>query len=399
MPAKDISAKDIPKAIASFCEKHLTVAGGSSRIAPMEGLRGYAVFLIFCVHLGGNSLAYFRGLRASGVDMLGAPSLVDSVLSYLTKSHYGVDLFFLLSGFLIFRILRRDREKFNYLRFLKNRSLRIYPAFLVTLAIVMVVKIFITETDSFGWVRFAQNLLLMNGMEGSGVEPYNYVTWSLFYEFAFYLVFPLILLFRKQGVLDSPARLFAIGLLFCVPLFVLPGPSFARYCRAAMFLVGAVLACTSSERLRRISSAIPELVVMLLYLATTTAYAAFPIKFRIFIPAYAVSCSLLFISACYGTGYLNRLFSFRWLRYLGNVSYSFYLIHAVTISTFLHFFRGSLKSQPPVTAFVILAGATFTLSLILSVILFIGIENLYFSRRAKSLSPLNGKSRTIPSKG
>lgn len=389
----------IPKTIASFCEKYLTVPGGSSRITPMEGLRGYAVFLIFCVHLGGNSLVYFRGLRASGVDMLTAPSIPDAFLSYLNKSHYGVDLFFLLSGFLIFRIIRRDREKFRYPRFMKDRFLRIYPAFFVTLGIVMVAKILLTGTDYFGWLRFAQNLLLLNGMEGSSVEPYNYVTWSLFYELAFYLVFPAILLFRKQGVFDSPARLFAIGLCFCLPLFVLPGPGFARYCRATMFLMGAVIACTPKVRLERISAAIPEAVVILLYLATTTAYAAFPINFRLFTPAYAISCSLLFISACYGTGYLNRLFSFRWLRYLGNVSYSFYLIHAVTISTFLHFFRSPLKTQPPISAFVVIAGATFALSLVLSIILFIGIEKRYFRRRAKHPSRLSGESQTIASAG
>ena len=95
---------------------------------------------------------------------------------------------------MICRIVSSTKQRFSYGSFLRKRFLRIYPAFLISLLISTVLSV------HWNWVKFeaaafCENLLLLNGLNGVAginVPAYNCVTWSLFYEFAFYLVFPLL---------------------------------------------------------------------------------------------------------------------------------------------------------------------------------------------------------------
>src|SRR5258708_20344750 len=92
---------------------------GQQRLKAMEGLRGIAVTLVFLVHydsLFGNWLApHSVGTR------------VAEFLS--TVGHSGVDLFFVLSGYLIYGAVISSRD-FSYARFMRRRLQRIYPTFL-----------------------------------------------------------------------------------------------------------------------------------------------------------------------------------------------------------------------------------------------------------------------------
>ena len=89
---------------------------GPSRIVPMEGLRGWAVLLVFFVH----SRSAFKGYVIPQV----AASYLSDFLG--TVGGTGVDLFFVISGYLIYGAVIRPR--FTYGRFLRRRVERIYPA-------------------------------------------------------------------------------------------------------------------------------------------------------------------------------------------------------------------------------------------------------------------------------
>ncbi len=100
-----------------------------ARIKPMEGMRGIAVILVFLQHycrqfiedghLGGATLAFASAFRTYG--------------------NNGVELFFVLSGFLIYGILLRNRPAF--LDFMKRRAQRHYPAFLAALIVAGLVDL------------------------------------------------------------------------------------------------------------------------------------------------------------------------------------------------------------------------------------------------------------------
>src|SRR5260221_518497 len=100
-----------------------------SRISSMEGLRGLAVLLVFCVHYH---------------DLLGTlylpPGTWQFELSYFFNQigHCGVDLFFVLSGYLIYAATIKPNLQIP--RFWKRRIERIYPAYLAVFAIYLVLS-------------------------------------------------------------------------------------------------------------------------------------------------------------------------------------------------------------------------------------------------------------------
>ena len=199
----------------------------------MEGLRANAVLLTFSVHFFGSWLLQVRGINPAVFAPHELPRNTDVILAWLQMSLYGVYLFFILSGFLICRLVGNARH-FLYLRFLWRRLWRIYPAFVFALALAVLVFSSHPKGPSFSWRDVGANLLLLNGIHQLGVAPILHQTWSLFYEAVFYLVFPVLLLLRPfwrlaRTVGDRPGRRGA-G-LYPVRTGMGPGCVPAVYCR------------------------------------------------------------------------------------------------------------------------------------------------------------------------
>ena len=108
----------------------------------------------------------------------------------------GVDLFFIISGYLIYGAVVSPR--FGYGRFLRRRVQRIYPTFLFVSLIYFGLWAF-SGNDNFKFhgttgeqiSYVVQNLLLMPGIFSG--RAMNGVAWSLSYEMFFYLLLPLLL--------------------------------------------------------------------------------------------------------------------------------------------------------------------------------------------------------------
>ena len=96
-------------------------------------MRGFAVLLVFCVHAAGNAAAIALGSTSAGMHFAALEPLGARLLFWLHASHHGVFLFFVLSGFLIGRMWW-PRPALAYATFAWRRTLRIYPAFLLSFA-------------------------------------------------------------------------------------------------------------------------------------------------------------------------------------------------------------------------------------------------------------------------
>ena len=156
----------------------------------MEGLRGFAVLLVFMVH--------FQALLGH---LAANHHRVWTVFSFLGDiGNTGVDFFFVLSGFLVYGALRKRRGASTF-KFIRRRIERIYPTFLVVFAIYLALSAcFRTENKIHGPTASAviyiiQNLLLLPGI--FSIPPIITVAWSLSYEFFFYLLIPAILLITQ----------------------------------------------------------------------------------------------------------------------------------------------------------------------------------------------------------
>lgn len=157
---------------------------GCNHLGPLDGIRAIAVMLVITFHAyfflqyGMNSIESFIAFS----DQLPA------ALSWIRRGDLGVDLFFVLSAFLIGSQLFCESYQTDHIclkRFYLKRFLRIYPIYLFALAI---------HVASKGWdPAILGNLFAYNNLTNLKdiVIPWS---WSLSVEIQFYAVFPLIIL-------------------------------------------------------------------------------------------------------------------------------------------------------------------------------------------------------------
>jgi peptidoglycan/LPS O-acetylase OafA/YrhL len=158
------------------------IAGG---IDALDGLRAFAVLLVlfrhaaFPVHLAADGHVWSFG----GYDLT----------TPLLNGWMGVDLFFVLSGFLIGgHLLRTDHKKFRWRDYLTQRALRIIPTYWVVIAIVLagVIPYYVVDSQLIA-ARATYHLLFLQDY-----LPPNIVVafWSLGVEEKFYLLAPALVL-------------------------------------------------------------------------------------------------------------------------------------------------------------------------------------------------------------
>ena len=166
------------------------------------------------------------GLRAVAVTTV---ILFHAGIAGFSGGFLGVDVFFVISGFLISSILMHEMEgdRFSLVRFYERRARRILPALFVMMALVTVAATAILLPDDL--MRFGRSLVavplfvsnLLFRRESGYFAPVNELkpllhTWSLAVEEQFYLLFPLLLLLLRRRTRGVVLAFF--GLVFAVSL-------------------------------------------------------------------------------------------------------------------------------------------------------------------------------------
>lgn len=294
----------------------------------VHGLRGISILLVFIhhVYVGAETYGFF-------------PLAPDSALSrMLDAAQYGVELFFIISGFLITDSILRHR---SVLSFLKDRVVRIYPAFLAVFAVLALAGWFAglpfmrENPPATLWALLAANLLLLPGL--LPLPILLGVAWSLSYEWGFYLFA------ASARVASGRSRIFAPLLLVAVAACLL-----WIYPRAVFFLVGAMVffrhggiaAEPNPTRLyRRLSPlGLPLLLAGLAAWATgwdqmTDATATGPGTMQAWL-WLATGLALTipgFDIVARGPATGGSLLRCRWILFLGTISYSLYLWHTLVM--------------------------------------------------------------------
>jgi exopolysaccharide production protein ExoZ len=206
--------------------------GNAKRVVTMEGARGIAVALVFLVHY-----------RASFAMWTGKGTLTESLTQFLwTVGHSGVDLFFVLSGYLIYGAVLKP--SLDYPKFIGRRMQRIYPAFLAVFGLYLVLSFVfpsqskIPADPAAAGLFILQNLLLLPGV--FPITAIVSVAWSLSYEFFFYLAIPLLVLALRLRNWTPKQRvtLFAVTSVLFVASWYLLKPVAPRM---LMFVAGILL--------------------------------------------------------------------------------------------------------------------------------------------------------------
>src|ERR1700756_2738819 len=177
----------------------------------------------------GNYRPDIDGLRAIAV---GAVLAFHTFPNIFKGGFVGVDVFFVISGFLISGIIVDDIEedRFSYFDFYKRRIRRIFPALLTVIAATLIVGWYVLLPDEFRRVGkdlaagagFATNFILW-GEAGyfdaaSDTKPLLHL-WSLAIEEQFYIVWPLVLGLvwkRQRGLLLAPLSIASVSFAYNV---------------------------------------------------------------------------------------------------------------------------------------------------------------------------------------
>ena len=172
------------------------------RLAVINGLRGYAIFGVIYFHL----IGVFFNQPGSDIFFIGSVPIFP--LSYLGHGWLGVDLFFILSGFVLYLPYangsRELKTRSNVWSFYKNRGTRLLPLYYISLVISI---FFIVHASNIHEWSFWKDMILMftvtfNFTKSTFIPSYNYVLWSLGIEVLFSVIFPLLIwIIVKKGII------------------------------------------------------------------------------------------------------------------------------------------------------------------------------------------------------
>jgi len=309
----------------------------------LDGLRGLAVLLIYIFHYGG-------GLKS--------PHLVGRLFGYLTAAGWvGVEFFFALSGFLITGVLwdsmQPPREPRRLRNFYARRILRIFPLYYAALALCAVVMLaiggdFHQLRKFYILVFFLQDLPKLTEIAQQIQTLPHYHLWSLAVEEQFYLLWPFLLLAfpSRRAAFRLCVTTFAVSLVFCVSLFGMTHIFSAETARilssfllthaGALALGGAVAIAfrypaDSRERATINRFALPAFVLGLAaYIASSLLCHNFSLtprlQFVIGLPAIWLA-SAATLPLVLRSGLPRSFCSIAPLRFLGRLSYGFYVFH------------------------------------------------------------------------
>lgn len=354
----------------------LSRGGAGHNVRSMEGLRGFAVFLVFLVH-------YVTLVNP----WVAKHSELDSFSSALhTIGNSGVDLFFVLSGYLIYGSLISRPQRF--FRFMSRRVKRIYPAFLVVFVMYLGLSFVFPSENKIpghwltGGIYLLQNLLLLPGLYP--VKPMITVAWSLSYEIFYYLTIPLVIAafdLRKRSV-RWRVTFFAIIAIATVTY----GAAYGGPVRMIMFLSGVLLSEAITSRGISPPDSIPALLALvaglLALLLPLDGTVGHTLKIMILFSSFFILCLSCF---AHPTAWLPQAFSWMPMRWFGNMSYSYYLLHGLTLKAgFLAVSRFLPVTYNGTWVFWVLLPVMFALTLIPTVALFIFVERPFSLAPAQS---------------
>lgn len=323
--------------------------------ADIDGLRGIAVLAVIAFH-------------------------IDE--SLLPGGFVGVDIFFVISGFLISRNILTEisENRFSLLDFYRRRVKRIAPALLVVIAATLIFAQFwlLPEdaervADSALWSLFSLsnfyfwlNLDSSYFAEASNELPLLHL-WSLAVEEQFYLIWPLLLLlfFRAERIyilLFSIVFLTLASFIYAEYVFH-ADPAFAYYMlstRAGELLLGALVAIVLLKGIGRDIPAVPMTSLSWLGAGLLIASLGLLSENLVFPGFYAipptVGAALVIFAGHYRAGGFSRVLALRSLVWVGLISYSAYLWHWPLLA-FLRYGYGEIS------AFTGIAVLVMTLSL------------------------------------
>jgi peptidoglycan/LPS O-acetylase OafA/YrhL len=325
------AATPVAEAVTAPVEKK------TGRLLFIDGMRGVAAVLVMFFHFYSPKVsplyAYLHG---------NVPNLLEWIFM---QGYVGVEIFFVLSGFVIAYTLRNEVCTPGYaLNFMLRRSIRLDPPYWTLIAVTIGYRCILWHQytglilHSVGIRNFLLNMFYLT----NEYHPPLYVgvAWTLCLEVRFYLSFMIMLVIAQlvRQLIGPRAAVGAFVTIFA-PLTIFS--VFWRYGTGEltflgtwyMFAMGVTLALAITKKIRE-----RWLWILLIGAASGELWV---LDFRASIAAGTV----LLIYLCHRSGNMSNWLSWGWVQYLGKISYSLYLCHIIVglgvMEVFLNYGDGS----------------------------------------------------------
>jgi peptidoglycan/LPS O-acetylase OafA/YrhL len=367
-----------------FCTFMCAYESTLGRIPALDGIRGLAISLVLWYHL------------TLGVHLTNHPHL-ERIVEIGRFTWSGVDLFFVLSGFLIGGILLDAARSPSYFpTFYIRRAYRILPLYVVLVVFVIIVVRQDDGTSHLGrlgpaailprYLFFLQNFWI--AVTGSFGPLFLGITWSLAVEEQFYLTLPVAVRYVPQRILSRLllGTVVAAPLLRILAVRFVKGKWAAAYvlmpCRSDALCLGVLIAMATRSafvwgaivRRRKFLYVAFALAVGLgLWMLAGTLQPFTTRAFELEYSLLAIIYSLLLLSTLVSP-WLSWLFSVAPLRFLGVIAYGLYLFHVMLIAAF---------GQVTLYLYPTSHGATALLAAVLGVLASVGLATVswyYFEK-------------------
>ena len=323
-------------------QSDVTYLVDTKRIPALDGLRGIAILIVVFGHI-----ALFGTNDAQRANPV--------VRFFADNNGTGVDLFFVLSGFLITGILCDTRDRQGYFRtFYTRRTLRIFPLYYSVLAIVAVGRAVFPHLYALNTISPAAQLAnwtyttnILMSARGWGAEPlFLGHFWSLAVEEQFYILWPLVVFKLRRETLVKVAVAGAVIALILRFLLIQKVSFLPAYmllpARMDALLTGSLIALWLRGP-NGLPSWITSRVLMILVFAlfaVDISFSNFGLRgaLLVFRSAFHFSVTtaafgVLLVSALGLPDKLDwsKVFGARVLRFFGKYSYAIYVFHLAII--------------------------------------------------------------------
>jgi peptidoglycan/LPS O-acetylase OafA/YrhL len=280
-----------------------------------------------------NYIPRLDGIRFVAIMSVIIAHFASSIGKHFSAAFYGVNLFFVLSGFLITSILISGKNDFkkSYFNFIIRRALRIFPAYYLTVLILVLIGSEGINSDLPYVLTYSYNYFI----DYSKPLPPHVFFWSLAVEEQFYLIFPFIVLLLRNNIrLLQMVLLVIIIFAFTLVYFDLFGLKIYNYVglhvNMAPLTIGAMGAILNKQSV--ILKGIFNNLFIELFLFLLLLYVLTTQPWNIQIIISSLINLYLIIKASYfkfNISLVNKFLENKFISHIGKVSYGIYLFHGM----------------------------------------------------------------------
>lgn len=377
------------------------ISRGPSRIVAIDGFRAYLALWVVGCHV-----LWYSGYEESAI---GTP------LKLISRGHYPVDVFIIISGFVIFFLL--DRRNAIPADFIRQRFFRLFPLFFTLFLVgVLLYKVQVwnfeqiryfspdrsahTAAQLASWIEHVYLSIALHVTMLHGIVPeiayqdapgaFLIPAWSVSLEWQFYLIAPFIYML----VMARPANRLLLAaicfVLFSTRTYLFPEVRYGAFLpfHIEFFFVGAgsYFLYKHLDETRRAQSHgdvwFPVAILLVAILISARTWSQIPLILWILFIGLILEPRHSYASRC-----LMPLFENKVTQYLGRISYSIYLSHILVIALVQFVLLSAMPGLDQLTHCMLLLLLSLPLTLALSDVLYryIEVPGIAYGRRSGSL--------------